>query len=136
MKKVITIVFAIGLFGFFLASCDNSGTKEAKKETKKEVKKETKATLTANLENGKVIYNKACIACHWKGVAGAAALTDKTRWEEIAAKGMSTIHQHAIKGYKGDYGVMPEKGTCTDCSDQDMYDAIGYMLNEAGVTAQ
>jgi cytochrome c5 len=132
MKKVITIVFAIGLFGLFLASCGNSGTKEAKKETTKETKK----ALTVNLENGKAIYGKACIACHWKGVAGAAALTDKARWEEIAGKGMNTIHEHAIAGFQGEYGVMPEKGTCTDCTSQDIYDAIGYMLNEAGVTAQ
>jgi len=31
---------------------------------------------------------------------------------------------------------MPEKGTCIDCSEQDMYDAIGYMLDKAGVTAK
>jgi len=120
MKKLITIIFAAGLFGFFLSSCGNSGPKE----------------LTVNLENGKVIYNKACIACHWKGVAGAAALTDKARWEEIGAKGMETLHKHAIEGIQGQYGVMPAKGTCTDCSDQDLYDAIGYMLKESGVTAK
>ena len=130
MKKLITIVFALGFFGLFLTSCGNAGSGA------KEQKKETKAALTVNLENGKAIYNKACIACHWKGVAGAAALTDKPRWEEIAAKGMTTLHEHAIAGFQGEYGVMPEKGTCTDCSDQDMYDAIGYMLNEAGVTAK
>jgi len=132
MKKVITIVFTIGLFGLFLASCGNSGTQEKKKETKKEVKKE----MAVNLENGKTIYNKACIACHWKGVAGAAALSDKTRWEEIAAKGMDTIHKHAMAGFQGEYGVMPEKGTCTDCSSQDIYDAIGFMMNKAGVAAK
>jgi len=120
MKKLITIIFAAGLFGFFLSSCGNSGHKE----------------LSVNLENGKVIYNKACIACHWKGVAGAAALTDKPRWEEIGAKGMTALQKHAIEGFQGDYGVMPAKGTCTDCSDQDLYDAIGYMLNEAGVAAK
>ena len=107
---------------------------EVKKETK-EVKEETQKEFTANLDNGKAVYDKACIACHWKGVAGAAALTDKDRWEEIAAKGMKTLHQHAIGGFQGEYGVMPAKGTCADCSDQDLYDAISYMLKEAGVTA-
>ena len=128
MKKIITIVFLIGVFGLFLASCGGSSSNGKKKEAKKQ--------LTVNLENGKVIYNKACIACHWKGVAGAAALTDKPRWEAIAAKSMDTIHQHSLIGFQGEYGVMPEKGTCIDCSEQDMYDAIGYMLKEAGVSAK
>jgi cytochrome c5 len=144
MKKVMTFALAVGLFGFFLTGCDNSGSQEKseKKEVKQEVKKETKEVkeetqkeFTANLDNGKAVYDKACIACHWKGVAGAAALTDKDRWEEIAAKGMKTLHQHAIDGFQGEYGVMPAKGTCADCSDQDLYDAISYMLKEAGVTA-
>ena len=120
MKKLITIVFAVGMFGLFLSSCGEAPPKK----------------MTVNIENGKVIYDKACIACHWKGVAGAAALTDTPRWEAIAAKGMDTIHQHSIKGFQGEFGVMPEKGTCTSCSDQDMYDAIGYMLKQAGVTAK
>ena len=127
MKKLITIVFTVAFFGLFLASCGGgSGTN----------KKEAKKKLTVNFENGKVIYDKACIACHWKGVAGAAALTDLPRWEIIAAKGMDTIHQHSLVGFQGEYGVMPEKGTCIDCSEQDMYDAIGYMLDKAGVTAK
>jgi len=129
MKNVMTFLVTIGLFAFLVTSCGgNSGSGDKAKETKKE--------MTSNLDNGKVIYNKACIACHWKGVAGAAALTDKPRWEEIAAKGMETLLHDAINGYQGDYGVMPAKGTCTDCSDQDLYDAISYMIKEAGVTAK
>ncbi|RLD31673.1 MAG: hypothetical protein DRI72_08535, partial [Bacteroidetes bacterium] len=81
MKKVMTLVWTIVLFAFLATSCGgNSGSGDKAKETQKEVKKE----MTANLDNGKVVYDKACIACHWKGVAGAAALTDKPRWEEIA----------------------------------------------------
>jgi len=61
---------------------------------------------------------------------------NKERWTEIAKKGMKQLHHDAINGFTGDYGVMPPRGTCTDCSDQDLYDAIGYMLKEAGVSAQ
>jgi len=49
---------------------------------------------------------------------------------------MDTLHVHSITGFQGEFGVMPERGTCTTCSDQDMYDAISYMLKEAGVTAK
>ncbi len=91
--------------------------------------------MKADLANGEVVYNKACIACHMTGVAGAAALTDKVRWEEIAAKGMKTLTEDALHGYTGKYGVMPEKGTCMDCTEQDLFDAISFMMSKAGVTA-
>ncbi len=38
-----------------------------------------------------------------------------------------------MNGYTGKYGVMPEKGTCMDCTEQDLYDAISYMMDKAGV---
>lgn len=116
MKKslVIIAVFAIGMM--FLSSC-GGGSKE----------------FTANLENGKKVYENSCIACHMKGVAGAAKLTDKDRWVISAKKGKDTLFMHVKEGYKGEYGVMPEKGQCKDCSDQDIYDGLSYILKEAGV---
>ena len=121
MKKLLSLLFVVLFGSVLLSSC---GGESKPKEMK------------VNLANGKVIYDKACIACHWKGVAGAAALDDKARWEAIAKKDMKVLHQQSIDGYQGDYGVMPAKGTCTDCTDQDMYDAIGYMMDQAGVTAK
>jgi len=91
---------------------------------------------TANIENGKATYEKVCIACHMTGVAGAAALTDKTRWEESAAKGLETLRGIVLNGNEGAYGVMSPRGTCTDCSDHDLFDALGYILHEAGVEAK
>lgn len=128
MKKILTFVI-VAIFSIVLFSCGGSGSSSS--ESKKAEKK------TANIDNGKVVYEKVCIACHMTGVAGAAALTDTPRWEEMAAKGMTTLHNSVINGItEGEYGVMPEKGSCADCSDQDLYDAIGYMLKEAGVTAK
>ncbi len=117
MKRKLSVLFGGLLLAAFFVSCGGGGGK------------------TADLANGEAIYNKACIACHLKGVAGAAALEDKPRWEEIAAKGMTTLVEHATTGYTGKYGVMPEKGTCMDCSEQDLYDAISYMMSKAGVKA-
>jgi cytochrome c5 len=114
MKKTLITLFGGLLFAVLLSSCGGGGMK-------------------ADLANGEAIYNKACIACHLKGVAGAAALSDKPRWEENAAKGMAALTQSALNGYTGKYGVMPEKGTCMDCTEQDLYDAISYMMDKAGV---
>lgn len=128
MKKLLTFV-VVAIFSVVLFSCGGSGSSSSDNEKSDE--------LTANIENGKVVYDKICIACHMTGVAGAAALTDKPRWEEMAAKGMKTLHSSVITGIaEGQYGVMPEKGSCVDCSEQDLFDAVSYMLKEAGVTAK
>ncbi|HNS16772.1 MAG TPA: c-type cytochrome [Bacteroidales bacterium] len=124
MKKICILLVMI-VAGLSLVNCGGSGGDKKPK------------TLTANVENGKLVYEKACIACHMTGVAGAAALTDKPRWEEMAAKGMSVLHQSVINGVpNGNYGVMLPRGSCTDCSDQDLYDGIAYMMKQAGVTAK
>jgi cytochrome c5 len=113
MKKVIYF-FVVGISaGLLLSSCGSS--------------------KKADIVNGEAVYNRACIACHLMGVEGAAKLSDKPRWEAIAAKGMDVLLEHSIKGYTGDYGVMPEKGTCLNCTDKDLFDAIGYMMTQAGV---
>ncbi len=142
MKRVVLFIFLLAAGSFILSSCGGNAKKDSgnntseKKEVKQQVEKKVEKTFTANIENGKKVYNKVCVACHMTGVAGAPALKDKKRWEEIAQKDMKTLHHEAIAGYTGKHGVMPPKGTCTDCSDQDLYDAVSYMLKTAGVSAK
>ncbi len=137
MKKLFVLIFMVALGGFLLSSCGGNAQKSGKsKATATKTKTKTEKTYVANIENGKKVYNKVCIACHMTGVAGAPALKDKTRWEEIAAKGMKQLHHDAINGFTGKHGVMPARGSCTDCSDQDLYDAVAYMLKTAGVKAK
>ncbi len=133
MKKLFVLMLAVAISGFMLSSCGGNAKKADSGSAK--VAKTAKA-YTANLDNGKVVYNKVCIACHMTGVAGAPALKDKDRWTEIAAKGMKQLHHDAIEGFTGKHGVMPARGSCTDCSDQDLYDAVAYMINKAGVSAK
>ncbi len=133
MKKLFVLMLAVAISGFMLTSCGGNAKKADSGSAK--VAKTAKA-YTANLDNGKVVYNKVCIACHMTGVAGAPALKDKDRWTEIAAKGMKQLHHDAIEGFTGKHGVMPARGSCTDCSDQDLFDAVAYMLNKAGVSAK
>jgi len=92
--------------------------------------------VVANLENGKAIYDKMCNVCHAAGVAGAAKLDDKARWDATAAKGLETINSNAIAGYTGEFGVMPPKGGMATFTDEEVKDAVAYMLSEAGVTAE
>ncbi len=141
MKKVILFIFLLAAGSFVLSSCGGSANKNSSESTsttkvEKKAEKQQQKSFTANIENGKAVYGKVCVACHMTGVAGAPALKDKARWEEIAQKDMNTLHHDAINGFTGKHGVMPPKGTCSSCSDQDLYDAVAYMLKTAGVTAK
>lgn len=136
MKKLFVLMLAIAMGSFLLTSCGGSKAKKDNSNSASVTKTKTEKTFVANLDNGKAVYNKVCIACHMTGVAGAPALKDKTRWTEIATKGMKQLHHDAIKGFTGKHGVMPPRGTCTSCSDQDLYDALSYMLKTAGVSAK
>jgi len=149
MKKILLSLTMVAFFGMLMTSCGGDKKASTSNETKAvEVKKEeapkaeakTEAIdvskMTANLENGKKIYSKACIACHFTGVSGAPALkADKYKledWQKRADKGMATLLDHSIKGFNNN--LMPPKGTCMDCSTQDMFDAISYMYTEAKAT--
>jgi cytochrome c5 len=77
---------------------------------------------------GGSVYNKACTACHASGAAGAPKLGDKAAWESRIAQGVDQLLQTAINGK----GAMPPRGTCMDCSDDDLMAAIEYMLVQVG----
>ena len=150
MRKTLSLLMATAFAVFIMTSCGGGNNKKAsmhnesnihKKEMKQEAKKETKnvadiSAMTADKAAGEKIYKKYCIACHMTGVAGAAKLDNKARWTESASKGLQTLVNHALHGYQGKHGVLPEKGTCSECQTQDILNAVSYMLDKAGVTAK
>lgn len=73
------------------------------------------------------IYNTYCGACHNSGVAGAPKKGDAAAWEPRVAAGMDTLYSHAINGLN----AMPAKGTCSDCSDDEIKATIDYILENS-----
>ncbi len=78
---------------------------------------------------GKDIFNGTCMACHGTGVAGAPKVGDKAAWSPRAEKGIDGLLKSAISGLN----AMPPRGTCADCSDDELKGAIEYMLKESGL---
>lgn len=76
--------------------------------------------------SGDAVYNQFCAACHTSGVLNAPKLNDAADWEPRLAQGMDTVLRHAIEGYN----AMPAKGTCGNCSDDEIQAAIDYMIAE------
>ena len=79
---------------------------------------------------GPQVYNAACLACHGSGIGGAPILGDKDAWAPRIAQGDDVLKSHAIDGFTN-VGFMPPKGGRVDLSDQEIYDALDYMVGES-----
>ena len=135
MKKAILFLVAIMTLSILFTSCGDdkkkdNNTKEVKKEAKETPKAD--ANYTGDVAKGKIIYDANCMACHMTGVTGAAKLDETERWATIYAQGIEVLHEHAIKGFQGKIGLMPPKGGFANLSDNDVKDAIAFMLKESG----
>ena len=86
-------------------------------------------THTMNIENGRKVFNQSCITCHLYGTGGATMLKDADSWETLLnKKTMEEIYLNVLNGYLGNKGLMPEKGACIQCTEEDLLDAIMYIL--------
>ena len=81
---------------------------------------------------GAQVYNNACGACHTGGIGGAPTLGNADEWRDRVAQGLDTLRVHAVEGYQGEVGYMPAKGGNLALSDEEVYRAIDYMVEEAG----
>jgi cytochrome c5 len=82
--------------------------------------------VAAAARSGEEVYNAACTACHSIGVAGAPKKGDSAAWKARLAQGESTVLNHAIHGLN----AMPPKGTCANCSDDELLAAIHFMAGK------
>lgn len=80
----------------------------------------------AQARSGDAVYNQFCAACHTSGVLNAPKINNAADWEPRLAQGMDTVLRHAIQGYN----AMPAKGTCGNCTDDEIQAAIDYMIAE------
>jgi len=85
----------------------------------------------ASAESGEEIYEETCSMCHAEGMAESPIFGDKDAWAPRIAKGMDTLVQHAIEGFEGEDGMMPERGGDDDLSDEEVKAAVEYMVNAA-----
>lgn len=71
------------------------------------------------------IISKHCSVCHTTGLVGAPITGETAAWQERAdAKGgLEGLLQTSITGLN----AMPPKGTCSDCTDEELMGAIKAM---------
>jgi cytochrome c5 len=92
----------------------------------------TEPAPVATVMSGPQVYNAACIACHGSGVGGAPVVGDTQEWAARIAQGTAVLNDHAINGFDGDAAApMLAKGGRMDLSDQEVIDAVAYMVSES-----
>ena len=85
----------------------------------------------ATAMTGPQVYNTACLACHGGGVGGAPIVGDAGQWTDRIGQGIDVLKRHAIEGYTGSVGYMPPKGGRLDLSDEEVGNAVEYMVEES-----
>ena len=78
--------------------------------------------------DGKRTYEQACKACHGAGVGAAPRYGDKVAWAPRITKGLATLQEHALHGFK-DKGVMAPKGGRLWLSDDEVNAAVVYIVD-------
>lgn len=74
--------------------------------------------------SGEEVYTAVCASCHSVGVMNAPKLGSKADWAPRVKRGIADLVKVAISGK----GAMPPKGTCMDCSDDELKAAIEHMI--------
>ncbi len=74
--------------------------------------------------SGSKVYGTYCIACHGTGIAGAPKKGDAAAWAPRKKQGIATLVKHALHGLN----AMPPKGTCMDCSETEIHNAVEFMI--------
>ena len=75
--------------------------------------------------SGEEIYNSKCAGCHTSGVMGAPKFASLADWSTRIDLGLDKLTASAIAGKGG----MPARGTCMDCSDNEIKVTVQYMLD-------
>lgn len=85
------------------------------------------AAAATGPRSGQEVYDQFCATCHAAGISGAPKFGDAAAWEPRIAKGMDTLWDHTLNGFN----AMPPKGTCMGCSDDELRDAMDYLVENA-----
>jgi len=75
--------------------------------------------------SGEEIYSANCQGCHSSGVMGAPKFASLEDWAPRIDLGLDKLTLSAITGKGG----MPARGTCMNCSDNEIKLTVQYMLD-------
>lgn len=138
LQRLVVVVFSLGAsFSLFAFPCG----RVTEPMTQEAILKRIQPFGTVEAEGGVVAaqpiaqqalgpnagedrYKSTCSICHDGGIGGAPKFRNAAEWKTRMAAGMDGMLKIAIQGK----GAMPPRGTCMQCSDEELKAAIQYML--------
>ena len=87
------------------------------------------ASIKGTKEEAQQIVQHFCATCHANHPLiplGAPKIGSSADWQPRLKQGMNILFKHTNEGF----GLMPARGGCFECSDQQLLMAIQYMLSE------
>ena len=83
---------------------------------------------SSGARTGEELYTAKCSLCHGTGALGSPKFGDASAWgPRVAERKLEGLYEHAIKGFNS----MPPKGTCADCTDDEVKGAVKYMVDKS-----
>lgn len=85
--------------------------------------------LKGDPQAGRKIFKEFCASCHDKDPIidlKAPLMNDKKTWTQLNKVNRSILLNRTIEGH----GAMPARGGCFECSDDQLNEAIHYMLKQ------
>lgn len=77
------------------------------------------------LEKGEAVFVANCKVCHAQGINGAPIIGNIKMWGPRLDQGHEVLVSHAITGY----GLMPARAGRLDLSDENISNAVIYMMS-------
>ncbi len=87
------------------------------------------APVAGSPRSGAALVNQYCLTCHGRGLYNAPKLDDTVAWQPRLAAGNDVLWQSLLHGKK----AMPARGTCNDCSDDELRAALNHLLAQVSV---
>lgn len=75
--------------------------------------------------SGEAIYKKYCANCHQGGFVNSPVFGKKADWEDRLEKGKEALIESVRTGISPG---MPKMGSCTNCTDEELENAVDHML--------
>ena len=77
--------------------------------------------------SGEEIFRGFCRSCHTSRIIKAPNIGDSQAWKARIDQGNDKLLEHVINGYRG----MPERGTCSNCSVDELRETIKYIVSKS-----
>lgn len=126
-QEIIERIKPVGVVCVAGENCDEPAAQAAASDAAPTAAAAPSTVAAAAGRSGEQIYNQSCFVCHGAGVAGAPIVGDKGAWTDRIAKGMDVLMANAANGIN----AMPPRGTCMDCSDEELQASVQYMVDNS-----